>query len=238
MSDPLLTVEDLDVRYGDAQALWGVGLRVGAGETVCVVGPNGAGKSTLVNAIAGIHPASRGRVVVNGVETTGLAGHRVGRHGVAVVPEGRRIMPRMTVTDNLLLGAYRKAARREHRTTLATVHEMFPRLAERSRQLAGNLSGGEQQMLAIGRALMARPALLLLDEPSLGLAPVRVDEVYDAVERIAATGVSVVVVEQDVERALAIADRAYLLGEGRVVADGPAAELRDSAEVRRSVLGL
>jgi branched-chain amino acid transport system ATP-binding protein len=237
MSD-VLEVDSLDVRYGDARALWDVGLRVGAGETVCVVGPNGAGKSTLVNAIAGIHPATSGRITVNGTETTALPGHRVCAHGVAVVPEGRRIFPRMTVTDNLLLGAYRRGARSSHRATLGTVHELFPRLAERSGQLAGNLSGGEQQMLAIGRALMARPALLLLDEPSLGLAPVRVDEVYDAVERIAATGVSVVVVEQDVERALAIADRAYLLGEGRIVADGPAAQLRDSAEVRRSVLGL
>jgi branched-chain amino acid transport system ATP-binding protein len=238
MSDVLLDVEDLDVRYGDARALWGVGLRVGVGETVCVVGPNGAGKSTLVNAIAGIHPASGGRIVVGGTDITTLAAHRVCAHHVAVVPEGRRIFPRMTVLDNLMLGAYRSGARREHRTTLTTVHDLFPRLAERAGQLAGNLSGGEQQMLAIGRALMAQPKLLLLDEPSLGLAPVRVDEVYDAIEQIVATGVSVLVVEQDVERALAIAGRAYLLGEGRVVASGPAAQLRDSAEIRRSVLGL
>ncbi|MCM4082755.1 ABC transporter ATP-binding protein [Paractinoplanes hotanensis] len=188
MSDTLLEVEDLDVRYGDAQALWGVSLTVGAGETVCVVGPNGAGKSTLVNALAGVHRASGGRIRVNGADTTALPGHRVCAHGVAVVPEGRRIFPRMTVTDNLMLGAYRKAARPAHRESVATVHELFPRLAERAGQLAGNLSGGEQQMLAIGGALMARPALLLLDEPSLGLAPVRVDEVYDAVQRIAATG--------------------------------------------------
>jgi branched-chain amino acid transport system ATP-binding protein len=237
MSD-VLEVGGLDVRYGDARALWDVDLRVGTGETVCVVGPNGAGKSTLVNAIAGIHPATAGRIVVGGTEITALPGHRVCAHGVAIVPEGRRIFPRMTVTDNLLLGAYRRGARGTFRKTLAIVHELFPRLAEREGQLAGNLSGGEQQMLAIGRALMAKPALLLLDEPSLGLAPVRVDEVYDAIGRIVASGVSVVVVEQDVQRALAIADRAYLLGEGRVVAAGPAAELRDSDEVRRSVLGL
>ncbi|MET7392620.1 ABC transporter ATP-binding protein [Dactylosporangium sp. NPDC005572] len=238
MSELVLEVAGLDVRYGDAQALWDVTLSVGAGETVCVVGPNGAGKSTLVNTVAGIHPAGAGRISVAGADTTALAGHRVCAHGVAIVPEGRRIFPRMTVFDNLILGAYRREARREHRTTLATVYEMFPRLAERAGQLAGSLSGGEQQMVAIGRALMARPRLLLLDEPSLGLAPVRVDEVYEAIERIAAGGVSVVVVEQDVERALAIADRAYLLGEGRVVATGPAAELRQSPEVRRSVLGL
>ena len=238
MSEVLLEVEDLDVRYGDARALWDVALHVGAGEAVCVVGPNGAGKSTLVNAIAGIHRARGGRISMGGADITTLTGHEVCAHRIAVVPEGRRIFPRMTVLDNLLLGAYRSGARRAHRATLGTVHEMFPRLAERATQLAGNLSGGEQQMLAIGRALMAQPKLLLLDEPSLGLAPVRVDEVYDAIEQIVATGVGVLVVEQDVERALALADRAYLLGEGRVVASGPAAELRDSAEVRRSVLGL
>jgi branched-chain amino acid transport system ATP-binding protein len=238
MSDALLHVEDLDVRYGDARALWDVTLRMDAGEAVCVVGPNGAGKSTLVNAIAGIHPASGGRIRVGGVDITRLPGHQVCAHHVAVVPEGRRIFPRMTVLDNLLLGAYRSGARKAHRATLTVVHDMFPRLSERAGQLAGNLSGGEQQMLAIGRALMAQPKLLLLDEPSLGLAPVRVDEVYDAIEQIVATGVGVLVVEQDVERALAITGRAYLLGEGRVVASGPTAELRDSAEVRRSVLGL
>jgi branched-chain amino acid transport system ATP-binding protein len=237
MSD-MLEVESLDVRYGEARALWDVGLRVGAGETVCVVGPNGAGKSTLVNAIAGIHQATGGRISVNGIDITALPGHRICDYGVAVVPEGRRIFPRMTVADNLMLGAYRRGARASHRATRGTVHDLFPRLAERAGQLAGSLSGGEQQMLAIGRALMARPALLLLDEPSLGLAPVRVDEVYDAIRRIVTSGVSVVLVEQDVERALAIADRAYLLGEGRVVASGRAADLRDNDEVRRSVLGL
>ncbi|GII31826.1 ABC transporter ATP-binding protein [Planotetraspora mira] len=238
MSEPLLQVRDLDVRYGDAQALWDVAIEVHEGETVCVVGPNGAGKSTLVNAVAGIHPAHRGRISVGGVDVTRLRGHRVCGHGVAIVPEGRRIFPRMTVLDNLVLGAYRKGARREHRASLAGVYEIFPRLAERAGQLAGSLSGGEQQMVAVGRALMAQPRLLLLDEPSLGLAPVRVDEVYDAIVRINERGVSVVVVEQDVERALAIAGRAYLLGEGRVVLAGPADALRDSDDVRRSVLGL
>ncbi|GAA1010405.1 ABC transporter ATP-binding protein [Acrocarpospora pleiomorpha] len=238
MSEPLLRVRDLDVRYGDAQALWDVAIEVHEGETVCVVGPNGAGKSTLVNTVAGIHPAHGGRISVRGVDITRLRGHRVCGHGVVIVPEGRRIFPRMTVLDNLVLGAYRKGARRAHRASLAGVYEIFPRLAERVGQLAGSLSGGEQQMVAIGRALMAQPRLLLLDEPSLGLAPVLVDEVYDAIGRINGLGVSVVVVEQDVRRALAIASRAYLLGEGRVVLSGPADALRDSAEVRRSVLGL
>jgi len=157
---------------------------------------------------------------------------------VAVVPEGRRVFPHMSVYDNLCLGAYRKGARSVHKTELARVYELFPRLAERSGQLAGSLSGGEQQMLAIGRALMARPRLLLLDEPSLGLAPVVVDEVFEAIQAVAGQGVSILLVEQDVERALDISSRAYLLVEGRVVAEGAAAELRASAQLRRSVLGL
>jgi branched-chain amino acid transport system ATP-binding protein len=238
MSEPLLDVRGLDVHYGDAQALWSVDLTVGAGETVSVIGPNGAGKSTLVNAIAGLRPGSRGRILVGGVDVARVPGHRVGGHGVAIVPEGRRVFARMTVADNLHLGAYRPGARKQHRATLARVHELFPRLAERAGQLAGSLSGGEQQMVAIGRALMASPRLLLLDEPSLGLAPVIVDEVYDAIGVIAAGGVSVLIVEQDVPRALAVSRRAYLLAEGRVVTSGTPAELTDSAEVRRTVLGL
>ena len=238
MSEPLLQVRGLDVHYGDAQALWSVELTVGPGETVAVVGPNGAGKSTLVNAIAGLHPGSGGEILVGGTDVARLPPHRVCTCGVAIVPEGRRVFAQMTVADNLALGAYRPAARREHRASLARVHALFPRLAERAGQLAGSLSGGEQQMVAIGRALMARPALLLLDEPSLGLAPVVVDEVYDAIGAIASSGVSVLVVEQDVPRALAVSRRAYLLSEGRVATTGTPAELADSAEVRRTVLGL
>jgi branched-chain amino acid transport system ATP-binding protein len=156
---------------------------------------------------------------------------------VAIVPEGRRVFAHMTVRDNLLLGAHRRGARAEHRGALARVYDLFPRLAERAAQPAVNLSGGEQQMLAIGRALMAQPRLLLLDEPSLGLAPVVIDEVFAAIETINGDGVSVLLVEQDVERALAASGRAYLLAEGRIVTEGPARELRDSPEVRRSVLG-
>ena len=238
MSESQLAVCGLDVHYGDAQALWSVDLTVGPGETVAVVGPNGAGKSTLVNAIAGLQPCTAGEILVAGTDVSRLAAHRVCASGVAIVPEGRRVFAQMTVADNLALGAYRPAARREHRATLARVHALFPRLAERAGQLAGSLSGGEQQMVAIGRALMARPTLLLLDEPSLGLAPVVVDEVYDAIVAIAESGVSVLVVEQDVPRALAVSSRAYLLSEGRVATTGTPAELTDSAEVRRTVLGL
>jgi branched-chain amino acid transport system ATP-binding protein len=234
----MLEVRDLDAFYGDAQALWGVRVDVHSGETVCIVGTNGAGKSTIVHSVAGMHRARRGRIAVDGVDVVDVPAHRVCGHGVAVVPEGRRVFPHMSVYDNLCLGAYRRAVRGAARQSLDRVYELFPRLSQRTGQLAGSLSGGEQQMLAIGRALMARPRLLLLDEPSLGLAPVVIDEVFEAIRAITAQGVAVLLVEQDVERALEVSSRAYLLAEGRIVAEGPAAELRESDEVRRSVLGL
>jgi len=233
----MLEVRHLDAFHGHAQALWDVDIDVRDGEIVSVIGPNGAGKSTLVMALAGMLRTIRGRVSVDGTDLVRLPPHQVCAHGVAVVPEGRRVFARMSVRDNLLLGAHRRGARPEHREALARVERLFPRLAERSRQPAMNLSGGEQQMLAIGRALMARPRLLLLDEPSLGLAPIVIDEVFDAIRAINADGVSVLLVEQEVERALDVADRAYLLAEGRVVTSGHPDSLRDSEVVRRSVLG-
>lgn len=234
----MLEVRGVQARYGDAQALWGVDLDVAAGEMVCIVGPNGAGKTTLVKTIAGLHPTAAGSVRMDGVELTAVPGHKVCDHGVATVPEGRRVFGHMTVRDNLLLGAYRRAARRVYRETEEEVYQLFPRLRERSGQLAGSLSGGEQQMLAIGRALMARPRLLLLDEPSLGLAPVIVDEVFDALAAVTQTGVGVLVVEQDVQRALAACGRGYLLIEGRIVTSGTTEALRSTDEVRQRVLGM
>ena len=234
----MLEIGDLDAFYGDAQALWGVTMEVQNGETVCVIGPNGAGKSTLVHAIAGLIPSRRGRITLDGNDLMALPVHRICDHGVATVPEGRRVFAAMSVYDNLCLGAYRRGARANYKHVIEDVYELFPRLEQRATQLAGSLSGGEQQMLAIGRALMARPSLLLLDEPSLGLAPVVIDEVFEAIQAINARGVSVLLVEQDVDRALEIANRGYLLGEGRVVASGPAAQLRDSEDVRRNVLGV
>jgi branched-chain amino acid transport system ATP-binding protein len=234
----VLEVRDLDAFYGDARVLWAVDLDVRDGEMVGVIGPNGAGKSTLVSAIARLHGRTNGRIAVDGADVSRLAAHRVCDRGVAIVPEGRRVFAHMSVYDNLCLGAYRRAARPGHRERLARVYELFPRLAERAGQFAGTLSGGEQQMVAIGRALMADPRLLLLDEPSLGLAPVVTDEVFDALARINAQGVSILLVEQDVERALDLVARAYLLVEGRVAAEGTPAELRDSDLVRSAVLGL
>jgi branched-chain amino acid transport system ATP-binding protein len=234
----VLELRGVDARYGDAQALWGIDLDVGTGEMVCIVGPNGAGKSTLVHTIAGLHPTAAGTIRVDGIDIAALPGHRVCDHGVATVPEGRRVFGHMTVKDNLLLGAYRRAARPIHRSTEAEVYELFPRLRERAKQQAASLSGGEQQMLAIGRALMARPRLLLLDEPSLGLAPVIVDEVFGALAATAAHGVAILLVEQDVELALAASARGYVLIEGRIVATGTTAQLRETAAVRQRVLGM
>lgn len=234
----MLGVTDLDVFYGDAQALWDVSMKVDAGEVVAIVGSNGAGKSTFVNAVMGINRARRGSILFEGVELTNLAGHRTCRQGIAIVPEGRRLFPSLSVQENLDLGAFNREARKHHRESLAWVHELFPRLSERRDQLAGTLSGGEQQMVAIGRALMARPRLLLMDEPSLGLAPVIVDEVFERIERVRAEGVSVVLVEQNVKRALDISARAYVLAEGRIVQQGSAAELAASPEVVAALLGV
>lgn len=234
----MLEVRGLDVSYGDARALESIDLDVAEGEVVCVVGPNGAGKSTLVNSLAGLHRSARGSIRMDGTDIARLPPHRVCQHGLAIVPEGRRVFPHMTVRENLELGAYRAAARRRRAETLSWVHELFPRLLERAAQMAGSLSGGEQQMLALGRALMAAPRLLLLDEPSLGLAPIIVDEVFEVMRSIHATGVSILLVEQNVERALTSASRGYLLSEGRIVLGGRSGDLLASDAVRRAVLGV
>jgi branched-chain amino acid transport system ATP-binding protein len=233
----MLEVRGLEAFHGHAQALWSLDLQVGDAEIVSVVGPNGAGKSTLVNAVGGLLRTVRGQILVDGTDLTTRPAHQVCGYGVAIVPEGRRVFPRMSVRDNLLLGAHRRGARAGYRAALEHVHELFPRLAERATQPAVNLSGGEQQMLAIGRALMARPRTLLLDEPSLGLAPRLVDEVFAAIRAINADGVSVLLVEQEVERAFDLSSRAYLLTEGRVVAAGRSGELREDPRVRTSLLG-
>jgi len=233
----MLDVEGLHVTYGDAPALWDVSLRVAPEELVAVVGPNGAGKTTLVNAIARLLPIRGGRVRLDGVDVTRAGAHEIGRHGVALVPEGRRLFGGMTVEENLDIGCYRRQARRARDESLARVFAMFPILGERRRQRAGSLSGGQQQMLAVGRALMARPRLLLFDEPSLGLAPAVVDHLFEIIRAIHADGVSILLIEQNVVKALEVAGRAYLLEEGRILAEGPPAELLARSHLRQAYLG-
>jgi branched-chain amino acid transport system ATP-binding protein len=234
----LLELEHVAIAYGDAPAVWDVSLAVGDGELVSVIGPNGAGKSTLVNTIAGLQRARGGTLRFAGIDLSAVPSHLVCGHGIALVPEGRRLFTRMTVEDNLEIGCYRAEARRARDETLTRVYGLFPILLERRRQLAGSLSGGQQQMVAIGRALMARPRLLLLDEPSLGLAPAVVDHMFEIIQAIHEEGVAILLVEQNVVRALAIADRAYVLEEGRVVADGSPAVLRAQTRIQEAYLGL
>jgi branched-chain amino acid transport system ATP-binding protein len=234
----MLSVRELSVYYGEAQALREVELDIGTGEIVSVVGPNGAGKTTLVNAIAGLLRDRTGTIELDGIDLLHPASHEVCAYGIAIVPEGRRIFGGMSVTDNLVLGSYRARARQRRDERLAYVHDLFPVLRARATQRAGTLSGGEQQMLALGRALMSDPRVLLLDEPSLGLAPVMVDTLFDAIAEINANGVAALLVEQDITRALALSSRGYLLSDGRIVRQGTSAELLADPEVQRVCLGV
>jgi len=234
----MLEVRNFSVSYGAAPAIQGVNLAVAAGMLVVVVGPNGAGKSTLINAIGGLHPPDGGTLSIHGKSLTGTPAHRYCDYGIALVPEGRRLFTGLTVLENLELGSYRADARRKRAASLEQVCTMFPVLKERLAAVAGTLSGGQQQMLAIGRALMARPKLLLLDEPSLGLAPVIVVELFRAIRRINAAGVAVLLVEQNVAAALDIAHRAYVLEEGRIVARGKPRDLAAQPHIQRAYLGL
>ena len=234
----MLELERIRVSYGAAPALLDVSLAVGEGETVCVVGPNGAGKTTLINAIAGLHRVESGSLRLEGHELSRLPAHRYCDQGIAIVPEGRRLFTGMTVRENLELGAYRRGVRARRARSLERVCTLFPVLAERLEARAGALSGGQQQMVAIGRALMAEPRLLLLDEPSLGLAPLIVSALFETIRTIAASGVTMLLVEQNVALALEVASRAYVLEEGRIAAAGSPAELRRRPEIRRAYLGL
>ncbi|HZS33094.1 MAG TPA: ABC transporter ATP-binding protein [Methylomirabilota bacterium] len=234
----MLEVRSVTAGYGAFTALWDVSLSVAAGEAVAVVGPNGAGKTTLLRVLSGLLPARAGHLSLDGISLTGRPAHEVVGHGIAHVPEGRRIFPALTVADNLRMGAYLPAARRRFAESLAGVYALFPVLAERRRQRAGSLSGGEQQMLAIGRALMSRPKLILLDEPSMGLAPVMVLRLFDLIRRVRGEGYTILVVEQNVRQVLKIVDRAYLLEVGRIKREGRAAELAEDEFVRKSYVGL
>ncbi|HEY8370039.1 MAG TPA: ABC transporter ATP-binding protein [Thermodesulfobacteriota bacterium] len=234
----LLTVDDLTAGYGGLPALRGVSLEVRAGEIVALVGANGAGKTTLLKTIAGLLPPESGRITFEGQRLDGRPAHAVVRAGIALVPEGRRLFAKLTVRENLLLGAYVQRDERTRRQALDEVFALFPILAERAGQTAGTMSGGEQQMLAIARGLMSRPRLLLLDEPSLGIMPRLVSRIYDTLAAINRQGLTVLLVEQNVHAALALASRAYVIQTGRMVLDGPAQELLGTEVVRRAFLGL
>lgn len=234
----MLEVRNLQVSYGAAPALWDVSLRIGNGELVSVVGPNGAGKTTLINALAGLNRVRSGHVEFLGQDISRLPPHKFCRAGIAIVPESRRLFTSMTVLENLELGSFLPEARAMRRETLEQVCALFPVVREKLQMPAGSLSGGQQQMVAIGRALMARPKLLLLDEPSLGLAPTIVLDMFDAIRRINTDGISVLLVEQNVSMAMAIASRAYVLEEGRVTMEGLADNLLHSPEIQKAYLGL
>jgi branched-chain amino acid transport system ATP-binding protein len=234
---PLLELRGLDVRYGGIQALRGIDLTVHAGEIVTLLGANGAGKSTTLRSVSRLVDLHAGRILYDGGDITGLRADAIVRLGVSHVPEGRRMLAKLSVLDNLILGAYTRSDHREIRADADKLLERFPRLAERRRQMAGTLSGGEQQMLAIGRGLMSRPRLLLLDEPSLGLAPLVVREIFSLVRELHAAGVTILLVEQNANLALQHADRGYVLESGRIVVAGPATELLQNTDVRRAYLG-
>jgi branched-chain amino acid transport system ATP-binding protein len=237
MAEPILAVSGLHVGYGATEILRGVDLAVGAGEIVAVLGSNGTGKSTLNRAISGVTRAWRGAIVFDNTAIERESPGAIVAHGLIQVPEGRRIFPNMTVRENLDLGAYRRGRqRREHNRS--RVFSIFPRLAERQRQSAGTLSGGEQQMLAIGRGLMAEPKLLILDEPSLGLSPRLVEELFVLIDSIHAEGIAILLVEQNVVQSLDVAARAYILDNGVFVLQGTAAEIRDNPALKRAYLGM
>ena len=235
---PLLEVRDLDFAYGDVQVLRGVSLTVTAGEIVTLVGSNGAGKSTTLRNISRLARPRAGSIVFDGHGLTRLNSHQVVELGIVQVPEGRRVFPEMTVLENLRMGSYIKTARADREQNLEKGLTLFPRLRERIVQLAGTLSGGEQQMLAIARGLMAKPRLLLLDEPSLGLSPLLVRTIFDTIVRINAEGISVLLIEQNVEQSLELADRTYVLENGAVVFAGTPGELLANGDLKRAYLGI
>ena len=237
MEEALLRVEDLDAAYGAVQVVWGIALRVARGTVVSIIGPNGAGKTTTLNVIAGTLPARKGKVFFRGQEITAKPPHERVASRLCLIPEQRQLWPRMTVEENLLLGAFPGSLRRKAGENLKIVYEMFPRLKERRKQYAGTLSGGEQQMCAIGRGMMAAPELLMLDEPSLGLAPKLVDEVFRFVREISSRGVTILLAAQNANYALQFSDYSYVMESGRIAMEGPSAQLRRNDNVRRSYMG-
>lgn len=233
----LLEVKDLQVYYGMIQALKGISFEVNQGEVIALIGANGAGKTTTLHAATGLLPVKAGEVRLAGTDITKVPPHKIVSMGMAHVPEGRRVFAQLSVYENLRMGAYTRKDREEFRKNLEMVYDKFPRLQERRNQLAGTLSGGEQQMLAMGRALMSQPKIILMDEPSMGLSPIFVNEIFKIIQEVSAAGVTVLLVEQNAKKALSIADRAYVLETGKIVLDGKASDLLNDESIKKAYLG-
>ncbi|MBU9738198.1 ABC transporter ATP-binding protein [Diplocloster agilis] len=233
----MLKVTDLKVYYGVIQAIKGISFEVNQGEVIALIGANGAGKTTILHTVTGLIPPKNGRIEFEGKDITKLQGHKIVSLGMAHVPEGRRVFASLTVLENLKLGAYTRKNKEEINASLEMVYKRFPRLEERKSQLAGTLSGGEQQMLAMGRALMSKPRILLMDEPSMGLSPIYVNEIFDIIKQVSAEGTTVLLVEQNAKKALEIADRAYVLETGNIALEGKASDLMNNESVKKAYLG-
>lgn len=233
----ILEVKDLQVYYGVIQALKGISFEVNQGEIIALIGANGAGKTTTLQTITGMIPSKGGSIIYDGQDITRMPGYKLVPMGIAHVPEGRRVFAEMSVLQNLKLGAYTRSNKNEIEETIKMVYERFPRLEERKNQMAGTLSGGEQQMLAMGRALMSKPRIILMDEPSMGLSPIFVNEIFDIIQKVSAGGTTVLLVEQNAKKALSIADRGYVLETGKIVLEGKASELLNDESVKKAYLG-
>lgn len=233
----MLEIRDLQVYYGMIQAIKGISLDVNQGEVIALIGANGAGKTTTLHTITGLLKPKVGSITFDGVDITKVAPHKIVSMGMAHVPEGRRVFAELSVLQNLKLGAYTRSDKNEIEESLAKVYKRFPRLEERKNQMAGTLSGGEQQMLAMGRALMSKPKIILMDEPSMGLSPIFVNEIFSIIQDVSADGVTVLLVEQNAKKALSIADRAYVLETGKIVLDGNAKELMNNDSIKKAYLG-
>jgi branched-chain amino acid transport system ATP-binding protein len=236
--DKLLVVENLEAAYGATQVLWGISFAVGKGEVTCIIGSNGAGKSTTLKTVAGVMPVKRGRILLGNEDITLMGARGRVKRRISLVPEGRQLWPGMSVEDNLMMGCFLRSLRRNAKTNLARVYDMFPRLKERRHQLAGTLSGGEQQMCAIGRGLMSEPQILLLDEPSLGLAPLLVEQIFKTIREISSQGVTILLVGENVNYTLQVSNYGYVMEVGRITLEGPSATLANNEHVRRAYLGM
>ena len=233
----MLEIKDLEVYYGMIQAIKGIAFEVNEGEVIALIGANGAGKTTILHTISGLIAPKKGSITFEGQEITKIPAHKIVENGLAQVPEGRRVFPSLSVLQNLKLGAYTRKDKKEIDDTLKMIYERFPRLEERKNQPAGTLSGGEQQMLAMGRALMSKPRIILMDEPSMGLSPIFVNEIFDIIKQVSASGTTVLLVEQNAKKALSIADRGYVLETGKIVKEGKASDLLNDEAVKKAYLG-